>query len=257
MTTPNDKPRKSPADRFHSILSAGQKPQTKEDAAETRKSPALNLPKARPATKIPVEVPPAPPHAGPRAGPRLKKEQLLPAFWTVASILSIAVNIILLAALIIVLRGLGSVDAAGVGSGLLGGLYANFERMDQARIKANVLVQDNIALNMNIPVQTTTGIILAQDVVIRNARVKISTASFNIDSPADVTLPAGTPLIVALDFIVPLQTQVPVTLNVPVDIPIQDTELHPAIAGLQDTIKPLYCILAPTALSLNGAPVCR
>lgn len=253
MTAPNDKSKKSPADRFHNIISAARnQPPKKEDAARTTKTPTLNLPQARPPTATPGTHP-----AGPRAGLRLKREQLLPAFWTVGSAISIAMNAVLLIALIIILRGLGSVNAAGVGSGLLGGLYTNFERMDQARIRTVIPVQAAVPLNMNIPVQTTTGITLAQDVVIRNARVKISTPAFNIDSPADVTLPAGTPLNVVLSFSVPVQTQVPITLNVPVDIAVRDTELHPAITGLQATIKPLYCILAPTALTLTGAPVCR
>lgn len=171
--------------------------------------------------------------------------------------MSVVINVILLVILVTVLRGLGSVNATGVGSGLLGGLYTNFERMDQAHIRTVIPVQADVPLNMNIPVQTVTGITLAQDVVIHNARVKITTPTFNIDSPADVTLPAGTSLNVAMNFSVPVQAQVPITLNVPVDIAIQNTELHPAITGLQATIKPLYCIMAPTALSLSGAPVCR
>ncbi len=69
-------------------------------------------------------------------------------------------------------------------------------------------------------------------------------------------LPAGTNLNVVLNFSVPVQTSVPVTLNVPVDIPLDKTELNPAIVGLEDTIKPLYCILNPAALSLTKTPVC-
>lgn len=257
MTTPDDKQKKSPADRFKNILSAGQTPKQKENVTQTAKRPVMNLPKARPASEAPVERLSSTPPPGPQAGFRLKKEQFLPTFWTIASIASLTVNIILLVMLIIVLRGLGSVNANEIGSGLLGGLYTNFERMDQARIRTVIPVQASVPLNMSIPVQTTTGITLAQDAVIRNARVKISTATFNIDSPADVTLPAGTTLDVALNFSVPVQDQVPITLNVPVDIAVRDTELHPAIAGLQATIRPLYCIMAPTALTLNGTPVCR
>lgn len=255
MTIPDDKQKKSPVDRFHQILSntpAGDKEMDQRPNSEV----IARLPKKPGPSDSSVESP-APPASDAQSGLRLNKSALLPAFWTFASVISIAVNIVLLVVLITVLRGLGSVNATGLGSGLLGGLYTNFERMDQARIRTNILVQDSIPLNMNIPVQTTTGITLAQDVVIQNARVKISTATFNIDSLATVTLPAGTFLNVVLDFSVPVQTQVPITLNVPVDIPVQETELHQAITGLQTTIKPLYCIMAPTALSLSGVPVCR
>lgn len=258
MTAPNDKSKKTPADRFHNIISAARNQQPKkEDTERTTKAPTLNLPQAQPSIRTSNVGTSGTPPAGPQTSLRLKREQLLPAFWTVASVMSVAFNVILLAILVMVLRGIGSVNATGLGSGLLGGLYTNFERMDQAHIRTVIPVTTDLPLNMNIPIQTTTGITLAQDVVIRNARVRISTPTFNIDSPAEVTLPAGTALNVQLDFSVPVQQPVPVTLNVPVDIAIQDTELHPAIAGLQTTIKPLYCIMAPTALSLNGAPVCR
>ncbi len=253
MTAPNDKPKKSPADRFHNIISAARnQPPKKDEVAETKKSPILNLPPAGSSMKTSTAS-----SSGPKTGLRLKREQLLPAFWTIASIMSVIFNVILLAVLVGILRGIGSVNATGIGSGLLGGLYTNFERMDQAHIRTVIPVTTDIPLNMNIPIQTITGITLAQDVVIRNARVRISTPTFNIDSPAEVTLPAGTAMNVQLNFSVPVQQSVPVTLNVPVDIAIQNTELHPAIAGLQTTIKPLYCIMAPTALSLSGAPVCR
>ena len=129
--------------------------------------------------------------------------------------------------------------------------------MDQAHIKTTISIQTTIPLNMSIPVHTTTGITLAQDASIQGAHVKINTALFNIDAPASVTLPAGTALNVTMDFNVPVQANVPVTMSVPVDIALKDTDLHPAIIGLQDTLKPLYCIVSPSALSLNGQPVCR
>jgi hypothetical protein len=60
-----------------------------------------------------------------------------------------------------------------------------------------------------------------------------------------------------MNFDVPVKADIPVTLNVPVDIALKDTDLHPAIIGLQDTLKPIYCIVSPTALTLSGEPVCK
>jgi hypothetical protein len=252
MKLPDDKNR-SPADRFHRILTDGQK---KESVVETRKSSVINLPRAKMVEQDSAAERSVPP-ARPEAGFRFSRDRLLPAFWTVASIVSLTVNAILLVALVMMLRGLGGLNATGMGTGLLGGLYTNFERMDQAHIRTTIPVQASVPLNMSIPVQTTTAITLAQDVSIRGAHVKIDTPLFNIDAPADVTLPAGTALNVALNFNVPVQSQVPVLLNVPVDIAMQDTELHPAIIGLQSTLRPLYCIVNPAAMSLSGGAVCR
>lgn len=253
MSMPDHKRRKSPVDRFRSILSDGQK---NDEKIETRKTPIVNLPKAKPAVVNPMPVPPAP-HDAPVSVSHKDNNRFLPTFWTVASIVSLTVNAILVYLIVIFMNGLGSLNSADLAPGVLGGLYTNFERMDQAHIKTTIPVQTSIPLNMNIPVQTTTGITLAQDVFIQGAHVKINTALFNIDAPASVTLPAGTALNVTMNFNVPVQADVPVTLNVPVDIALKDTDLHPAILGLQETLKPLYCLVSPTALSLSGEPVCR
>jgi hypothetical protein len=129
--------------------------------------------------------------------------------------------------------------------------------MDQAHIKATIPIQANIPLDLTVPVQTTTGITLAKPVSIPGAHVTINTALFNIDAPANVTLPAGTSMDVTMSFAVPVKTELPVMMTVPVDIPLQSTDLHPALTGLQDTIRPVYCMLTPLAKTLNGEPVCR
>ena len=264
MSMPDRKRRKSPADRFRSILSDGQK---KDQFSEARKPPIVNLPKAKPAVVSSTPSPSAPsftapssstpPPAGPKPETSRQNNRFLPIFWTVASIVSLTVNVILVIIVAVLLSGLGTLNITDISTGVLSGLYTNFERMDQAHIKTTIPVQTNIPLNMSIPVQTTTGITLAQDASIPGAHVRINTALFNIDAPASVTLPAGTALNVTMNFSVPVQTEVPVTLSVPVDIAVQDTDLHPAIIGLQETLKPLYCMVSPAALSLSGAPVCR
>ncbi len=259
MTTHDDKRRRSPVDRFRRILSAeGEnegKAETKNSPKRTQ-SPIVNLPKAKPLEEGAAPETTSPPSAV-STGFRSENNRFLPVFWTAASIVSLAVNAILLIALMILLRGAGGLNAAGLAPGLLGGLYSNFERMDAAHIKTVIPVQTSIPLNMSIPVQTTTRISLAEDVTIPGAHVKINTPLFNIDAPASVTLPAGTSLNVAMNFNVPVQADVPVTLNVPVDIAIQDTDLHPAILGLQNTIKPIYCMVSPAASSSSGTPVCK
>jgi len=251
MTMPDDKQKKSGIDRFRNILSS----------ANVEKSPEVH-PKPQavdrlPKRTIPADIPagqPAPHIPDTHSGTHSTRERMLRSLWTIASIFSLTFNLLLLILLgVVLLKG----NVTGIGNGLLGGLYSNFERMDQAHIKTHIPVQTSIPLDLVIPVQTTTGITLAQDVAITGAHVKINTPLFNIDAPADVTLPAGTALNVVLNFNVPVKTVVPVTLDVPVDIPLQDTELHPAIAGLKDTIKPLYCLINPFALSINGGLICQ
>jgi hypothetical protein len=143
-----------------------------------------------------------------------------------------------------------------IGSDLLGGLYANFEKMDRATVRTDISVVDEIPLDISVPVQTTTQITLAEAAVIPNARVVINTGSVNINSNASVTLPAGTPLTVNLNFNLPVQDSFPIDLVVPIEIPMSSTELHEPFSGLQDVVRPLYCLVEPNATSLDEQPIC-
>jgi hypothetical protein len=205
------------------------------------------------AQRTPISEQPAP--ASPE--PRTRRFQFLPAFWTIASLMSITVNIILIVILLIVFQMLGviQVTANDKISGLLGGLYVNFVKMDQATIASTIPVDAVIPLNITVPVQTTTQITLAQSATIPNAHVRINTGAVNIDADATVTLPANTPLTVNLNFELPVQNSIPVHLDVPVNIPLNQTQLHEPFVGLQKVVEPWYCLVEPNA-TVNGLQVC-
>ena len=81
--------------------------------------------------------------AEPEPEPRRRRYEFLPAFWTIASVMSFTVNIVLLIALLIALQLLGAIQltAGDQIAGLLGGLYTNFVKMDQANITTNIPVE--------------------------------------------------------------------------------------------------------------------
>lgn len=203
----------------------------------------------------------AAPASQPRDKFRLAPSQFkfLPAFWTVASVLSFTVNIVLLIVLAILLQNMNTVGVTvtGISDQLLGGLYNNFVRMDSATIRARIPVNADIPLNITVPVKTTTQITLAEAAVIRNAQVIINTGSLDINANATVTLPANTPLVVNLDFPLQVTDTIPVSLIVDVNIPLKDTELSAPFQGLQDVVRPYYCLIEPQATSIiDGSPVC-
>ena len=215
-------------------------------------------------SRTPVSTPPVPPTISSDSvaeqRPKSWHFKFLPAFWTIASILSLTVNLILIIALLIAFQMLGTIQGLqtyGVGqaSGLLGGLYSNFVKMDQAKIATTIPVDAVIPLNIEVPVQKTTQITLAETATIPNAHVRINTGEVNINADAVVTLPAGTLLTVSLDFPLTVQNSIPVHLDVPVDIPLNQTELHEPFVGLQQVVKPWYCLIEPNAL-LEGVQVC-
>ncbi|MBN1305364.1 MAG: hypothetical protein JXA13_13080 [Anaerolineales bacterium] len=183
-----------------------------------------------------------------------QSEKVLPAFWTIASALSVFVNIILIA---VVLYLLGKVSSAQkIGSGVLGGLYHNFEQMDAAHIRTVIPIQTEVPVRFDLQVSQETEVVLSRDVTIQSARVTLQTGGLNIlSAPTNIILPAGTSLPIYLNINVPVETTVPIVMDVNVDIPLETTDLHQPFTGLQDIIKPFYCLVSPDATS-NGEPIC-
>jgi len=189
-----------------------------------------------------------------------------PRLWTTASVISLTINILLTIVLIILvitvyrmkLDMAKIMDATTSVMDLPAGLYSNFEKMERASIQTNVEVNTSIPVKFDLQLNQQTNVVLSQDVTITNARVTVNTGGLNI-SQANTTiiLPAGTVLPVNLALTVPVDQQVPVTLNVPVDIKLKDTQLNDPFVGLQNVIKPLYCLLEPTAVNMDGNPICQ
>ena len=192
-----------------------------------------------------------------------RREKLLRALWTIASVISMTANVIVVIILLLALwlfRGYKIPEGIDIMvlNNLLSGLYSNFELMDAATISASIPVEDQIPVQFDLELKQPTTVTLSEDVTINGAYVVINTAVIDISAPAVVTLPAGTNLPILLDLVVPVDKQVPVNLNVAVDIPLNETELHTPFVGLQDVVKPLYCLVEPAAASsLTGAQVCK
>jgi hypothetical protein len=184
-----------------------------------------------------------------------------PPFWTIASILSMTVNIILGAVLIALLVNIKKINLGSVlnmGNNLLGGLYTNFEKMDRAHITSTIPVETTIPVKFDLSLNQQTSVVLSQDVTINNARVTVNTGGLNITNAlTTIVLPQGTTLPIVLNLTVPVDTTVPVVLNVVVDIPLDQTQLHEPFSGLQEVFKPYYCMISPDALNLSGQPICK
>lgn len=186
--------------------------------------------------------------------------RLGPPFWTVTGILSLVVNAVLVAVLLILLRTLGGLQlsANDVSAGLLGGLYDNFEKMDRAHIVSVIPIQNSIPVQFDLQINQQTSVVLSQDVTIDNALVTVETGGLNISQArTTIVLPQGTSLPIVLSLTVPVEAAVPIAMEVPVNIPLASTDLHEPFTGLQEVIRPLYCVVEPNALDLDGQLVCR
>lgn len=186
-----------------------------------------------------------------------------PALWNVASILSLTINVILVIVLLILLLSVNSLGLSissllHMGTDLLGGLYGNFEKMDRAHITTDIKVETTIPVTFDLQLNQQTNVVLSQDVTITNALVTVNTGGLNISrANTTIVLPSGTTLPVVLNLTVPVNTTVPVTLNVPVDIPLDQTQLHEPFTGLQEVVRPFYCMINVNAVNLIGEPICK
>ena len=214
--------------------------------------------------RTPINRPPVPPTtasvSAPEPRPRRWPFKFMPAFWTIASLMSITVNIILIVILLVMFQMLGAVQGTANDqvSGLLGGLYTNFVKMDQANIRTSIHVEKEIPVQFSLNVSGPTNVTLSQPVTITGALVTVQTGGLNIvNARATIVLPQDTLLPINIqNLVVPVDQKVLAVLDVPVDIPLEQTELHEPFVGLQQVVKPWYCLIEPNAL-FDGVQICR
>ncbi len=183
------------------------------------------------------------PEPTPLASAPRRSLKIGPPFWTIASILSLVVNLVLIVVVLVLAGQIFKVKAI-LTDQLIGGLYNNFVLMDQASIRTTIPVSTRVPARFDLPLETDTTVTLTQDTKINAATVSLTTGGLVIyNAPTDIILPAGTDLPVHLSLLVPVDQEIPVDLNVAVDIPLNQTELHQPFIGLQEVLNPYYDLL--------------
>lgn len=265
MTEQNNK---NPAERMRELLNGGKaSPVTRLPKKNAGDLSSLPQPRESPVKQDAITLTnPTPKKKSPlptalKPAPVSKGFNFWPPFWTIASVISMIVNVVLfivLLGLMLNIKKFNMGSALNIGDSLLGGLYTNFEKMDRAHITATIPVQTTIPVKFDLQLNQQTNVVLSQAVTIDNALVTVKTGGLNITNAlTTIVLPEGTTLPIVLNLTVPVDTTVPVVLNVNVDIPLDQTQLHEPFSGLQEVVKPFYCMISPNALKLSGQPVCR
>jgi hypothetical protein len=271
-----DEPKEDPSKKLRKLLGSqsplSKLPKVKSGSAsflpasEDDKDEDVSATKAADVHPKPVKIVQAPASTTKlktASAPNGRKSFFGPAFWTAASILSLTVNLILIIVLIVLGVGLSRLGLTvssmlNMGTELLGGLYGNFEKMDRAHIRTTIEVNTTIPVQFDLQLNQQTDVVLSQDVTINNALVTVNTGGLNITrANTTIVLPQGTILPILLNLTVPVDTTVPISIIVPVDIPLAQTELHEPFSGLQDVVRPFYCMINPSALNLDGNLICR
>lgn len=182
--------------------------------------------------------------------------KIMPAFWTIVSIISLTVNAILIVVLISIGQQLFILKNT-ISEQLVTGLYDNFKLMNEAVIEQTIIVDDTIPVQFELPVQTSTRVTLTEPTRIDGAQVNISASVLSINAPANIVLPAGTSLPIDLDITVPVSETVPVHLEVPVNIPLSETGLSVPFEGLIEVIEPYDVMLTEAQDSWEETALCQ
>lgn len=174
----------------------------------------------------------------------IRGEKITPAFWTVASLISILVNIVLVIVLIALGKELFQLKQV-VEKQVLGGLYQNFVQMDDAHIRTTIPISAEVPAKFDLAVNTNTEVVLTADTVVNNTIIyNFNAGELTIRrAVTNIILPAGTKLPVALNITVPVDQKIPVKMNVDVDIPLKQTELHQPFVGLRDVVSPYVSLM--------------
>jgi hypothetical protein len=198
-----------------------------------------------------------------RVPPVVYQGRFLPAFWTIASIVSLTINVILIAMILILGRQLFNLRTI-ISEGLVNGLYENFVLMDEAHIvtdinvASTIHVQDQMPVVFDLPLNQDTEVVLTEPTSINGATIFLNGAAV----PLNIILPTGTALNIGMDMVVPVSTTipvvltVPVNLTVPVDIPLENTDLHEPFVGLQSVVAPYNTILSSAPSSWEQIEGC-
>lgn len=165
-------------------------------------------------------------------------------FRNVAIVLSFIVNMILIVVLGVTIALLFEINNL-VEYELVGGLHTNFKKLNDARIVADVPVEDTIPINFTLPLNQETDVVLSADVTIDAvpAVFIIDGGGGTITGTVDIVLPKDTILPVKLNLDVPVDQEIPISLTVAVDIPLSETELSEPFVGLEEVVNPYVELL--------------
>ncbi len=199
-----------------------------------------------PPTPAPAEPPATTPPAVAVAVPpeELRKSERR-KFWdaakTIALIVSMVVDLILIVVVAILVNQIGAVKMTL--NTVLSQLDSAFEGLGQ------VVITDTIKINQQVPVQFDLP--LKQDTVVTTrSPVPITTqATFSlgqfgsINGLVSLQLPPGTSLPVHLELTVPVSNAIPVVFDQPIRIPLAEKGLGPVVAKLRSAVGPLLGLI--------------
>ena len=158
--------------------------------------------------------------------------------WRAIAALSLVINVLLVVGLIVTGRSLRR--STETMTALVGDVREGFSTLLSADLVAEVCVNQQIPLELDLPFQQNTVVTLTEQTGVEGALITIQTSNFQVyNAPAEVVLPPGTRLPIALAANIPLRTTIPVELEVPVRVSIEGSSIGPVFETIIEDLDKL------------------
>lgn len=165
------------------------------------------------------------------------------AFKSFAIIFSFVTNLVLLIVLFVAAPLILPI-VNDIAKPIVGGLNESFEDMNAATIQRTIHVSDTIPVVLNVPLSTTTTVVVVEDVNLNvPATFTFPDGGGQIRGQVELDLPVNMRLPVQLNLDVPIDEELPVQLAVEAIIPLNETELGAPFSRLQELFSPLDALL--------------
>ena len=162
--------------------------------------------------------------------------RLWSAFKNVAILFSFSLNVLVLAALILVSFWVIPVMNQ-LAKPLVGDLTKSLDGMVSAHIVQNIEIDDQIPISFDLPISVVSNAEIMQAVPMAvNTSFALPANGGTISGTVHLELPPGTQLPVALNVNVPVSQTIPIKMVVAVDIPLGETGIGPALLNLKGVL---------------------
>ncbi len=175
--------------------------------------------------------------------PVIDRQAFWLAFERFALLFSFVTNIILVI-VVLVLLGLLMPIKNLIARPIMDQVMTEIDRLGEIHIKTTVVVEDEIRVKFDLPLEQDVDVTTTAPVEISNtADFYLPGGGGYIHGTVVLDLPAETTLPVRLKASVPVDQMVPVKLEVPVDINLGDTDLKASIDNFKALLEPVDALL--------------
>jgi len=159
------------------------------------------------------------------------------ALKNVTIVMSLAINIVLVAVVLILVSQIGAIKSTL--NAVLLQLDQAFVALGAAEVRDSIHIDQGVPVSFDLPVDQNVTVVTTAPVPL-NIPASFSLGPFGqINGTVSLSLPQGLALPIRIGMVVPVQTEIAVTFDQPVTIPLGQRGLGPVIEQFRSVTQPL------------------